>query len=517
MREQIEFVVAELRGMWRFRVIAIAAAWFACVAGWLFVLGLPDTYQARAQVYVDTTSQLRDVIEDLTVETDVSDRLSLVTKALLGQQQLEDVVLNTDLNLRTTATYRIGDIVADLRKRVRILNDRRTDPNLYTLSYSDGDPVMAKTVVETLLNNFVEKSLGANREGSENAQRFLREQLNQLEMELVEAEQRLADFKRANIGRMPEEGSDYYTRLQNEMTARDDLRSELSLLRRKRAALDAQLAGETPIVQASAETGPIADIDARLNTNRQKLEELSLRFTDLHPDVVQTKSVIAELERRREDTLAELASGPGAAASDNPVYQSIKIELNTIDVEIAAAAEKEAAATRRIAGLQDLVDVLPEVEAELQRLNRDYGVKQEQFTELSKRLEVAELSDSAEQSEDVRFQVINPPQVPEKPDSPNRPLLLAGVLLAGLGAGGGIAFLISQLRPVFHHTSALSARVGVPVLGSVSLIVSDERRKQRISQVVIFGSGIAMLVVAFFAVVIFREQGVDLVRGVIAT
>ena len=189
MREQIEFVVAELRGMWRFRVIAIAAAWFACVAGWLFVLGLPDTYQARAQVYVDTTSQLRDVIEDLTVETDVSDRLSLVTKALLGQQQLEDVVLNTDLNLRTTATYRIGDIVADLRKRVRILNDRRTDPNLYTLSYSDGDPVMAKTVVETLLNNFVEKSLGANREGSENAQRFLREQLNQLEMELVEAEQ----------------------------------------------------------------------------------------------------------------------------------------------------------------------------------------------------------------------------------------------------------------------------------------------------------------------------------------
>lgn len=516
MREQIEFIIAELRGMWRFRAAALVVAWLACVAGWGVVLWLPDTYSSRAQVYVDTNSQLRPILDRLAVDSDVGDRLDLVTKAMLGQQQLEDVVLATDLSLRISESNTLTDIVQGLRKRVTIANDRRTDPNLYTISYFDREPRLAKSVVDTLLNNFVEKSLGANREGSENAQRFLREQLAALEAELTASEKRLAEFKRENIGRMPDESGDYYTRLQNEMTARDELRSELSLLRRKRAALEAQLAGETPIVQASAETGPIADIDARINTNRQKLEELSLRFTDLHPDVVQTRSVIEELEQRREELLAELSEGGAGVASDNPVYQNIKIELNNIDVEIAAAAEKESAATRRITNLQALVDVLPQVEAELQRLNRDYGVNQEQYQELSKRLEIAELSDSAEKSEDVKFQVINPPQLPEKPDSPNRPLLLAGVLVAGLGAGGAVAFLISQLKPVFQHTHALRERIGLPVLGSVSLLVSPARRRKRVRQVILFSGGVAVLFAVFVTVLVLREQGVDFVQGLIS-
>lgn len=515
MREQLEFIVSEARGMWRFRVIALIAAWFLCIGGWLFVLMLPDTYESSAQVYVDTNSQLRPTLEGLIVDTDVTDQLDLVTKAMLGQQQLEEVVLGTDLSLRVNAERSVSEVARSFRKRVSISNDEKSDPNLYSLSFSDTNPVLAKTVVETLLNNFVENSLGANRQGAENSQRFLREQLADLESELTAAEKRLADFKRENIGLMPDEGSDYYSSLQEAMDSRDSLRSELTLLRSKRSALEAQLAGETPIVQATAESGPIADIDARINANREKLEELSLRFTDLHPDVIQTKSVIEELERRREQTLSEL-SDVGGVASDNPVYQNIKIELNNIDVEIAAKVEEEFAANRRITRLQGLVDVLPQVEAELQRLNRDYGVKEDQYQQLSERLELAELSDSADKSDDIQFQIINPPLVPEAPASPNRPLLLAGVLLLGLGAGGGAAFLISQIRPVFHSTSALRDKVGLPVLGSVSLVVSEERRKQRIAQLAMFSTGVVALVVAFLLVLITRDQGMQAVRALMA-
>lgn len=501
--------------MWRFRVVALVAAWLVCLGGWFAVLLLPDSYGASAQVYVDTNSQLRPTLEGLIVDTDVSDQLDLVTKALLGQQQLEEVVLETDLSLRVNESRSVTDVARSLRERVSISNNAKSDPNLYSLSYSDTDPMLTKVVVETLLNNFVENSLGANREGAENSQRFLREQLADLELELTAAEKRLADFKRENIGRMPDEGSDYYSSLQEAMTTRDAIRSELSLMRRKRDALEAQLAGETPIVQATAESGPIADLDERINENRRKLEELSLRFTDLHPDVIQTKSVLEELERRREETLAELAS-TGGVASDNPVYQSIKIELNNIDVEIAAKAEEEYAASRNITRLQGLVDVLPQVEAELQRLNRDYGVKEQQYQNLSERLELAELSDSADKSEDVQFQIINPPLVPERPESPNRPVLLAGVLLAGLAAGGGIAFLISQIRPVFHHTGALRDKLGLPVLGSISLVVNEERKKQRIAQFGVFATGLAALVGVFLIVLITREQGMEAVRAMMA-
>ncbi|MEL7023442.1 MAG: XrtA system polysaccharide chain length determinant [Pseudomonadota bacterium] len=514
MREQLEYLISEARGMWRFRVVALIAAWLVCLGGWFFVLTLPDTYESTAQVYVDTNSQLRPTLEGLIVDTDVTDQLDLVTKALLGQQQLEEVVLGTNLGLRVSEQRSLTAVARSVRDRVSIKN-ANSDPNLYTLSFSDTDPQLTKVVVETLLNNFVENSLGANREGSENSQRFLREQLADLELELTEAERRLADFKRQNIGLMPGEGSDYYSNLQDSMDARDSLRSELSLLRSKRSALQAQLAGETPLVTASAETGPVADIDERLNTNRKKLEELSLRFTDRHPDVIQTKSVITELEQRREELLSEM-SDSGGVASDNPVYQNIKIELNNIDVEIAAKVQEESVASQRIVRLQGLVDVLPQVEAELQRLNRDYGVKEEQYQSLSERLELAKLSDSADKSEDVQFQIINPPLVPSAPESPNRPLLLATVLALGLGAGGGVAFLISQIRPVFHHTTALRDRLGLPVLGSVSLVVSAERKKQRLGQLAVFSTGLLALVAAFLIVLVTRERGIEVVQSLMA-
>ncbi len=515
MREQLEFLVSEARGMWRFRVIALIAAWVVCIGGWLFVLMLPDTYEASAQVYVDTSSQLRPTLEGLIVDTDVTDQLDLVTNVMFSQQQLEQVVTDTNLNLRVNPERSRSDVARGLRKRLSLTNDAKADPNLYSLSYFDTDPVLAKVVVETMLNKFVENSLGANREGSESSQRFLREQLADLELELTAAEKRLADFKRANIGRMPDEGGDYYSSLQESIDNRDTIRYELTLLQRKRSELEAQLAGEAPIVQAGAESGPIADLDERLNSNREKLEELSLRFTDLHPDVIQTKAVIEELERRREDALAELAE-TGGAASDNPIYQSIKIDLNNTDVEIAAKIAEEQAAMRQITRLQSLVDVLPQVEAELQRLNRDYGVKQDQYQALSERLELAELSDSADQSQDIQFQTINPPLVPEAPASPNRPLLLAGVLLLGLGAGGGVAFLISQIRPVFHHTGALREKIGLPVLGGVSLVINAERKKQRITQLAAFSTGLVALIAAFLFVLVTREQGMVAVRGLMA-
>ncbi|MCH8133243.1 MAG: hypothetical protein IIA30_11890, partial [Myxococcales bacterium] len=72
------------------------------------------------------------------------------------------------------------------------------------------------------------------------------------------------------------------------------------------------------------------------------------------------------------------ADGAGVA-SDNPVFQNIKIKLTTVNVDIATLTAQESNQQRKIAALQDLMDVLPEVEAELSRLTRDYDVKQSQY------------------------------------------------------------------------------------------------------------------------------------------
>jgi hypothetical protein len=71
--------------------------------------------------------------------------------------------------------------------------------------------------------------------------------------------------------------------------------------------------------------------------------------------------------------------------------------------------------------------------------------------------------------ENVQFRVVEPARVPSSPAGPNRPLFYTAVLGVALGAGLGLAFVVSQLRPVFDSRKQLRDVTGFPVLGSLSL------------------------------------------------
>lgn len=511
MRELYMMVMAELRGSWRYRWIAATAAWLVCVIGWIVVYSIPDSYESKATVYIDTSSALRPILSNLTIDSDVLSRVEQVSLAMLGRPQLERVARQTDLHLRATNQTQMDRLIAGMRARTSIGTPDRREPNLYELSYRDVNPNMAQTVVNTLLNSFVEDSLGGNRQDTQMAQRFLRDQLQTLEAELVQAESRLAEFKRENVGRMPSEGGGYFDRLQNEMEALDNLTAERQLAERRRDVLRQQLSGETPLVNSG--NSMTEDIDARISQNEDRLEELQLRFTDLHPDVIAVKDTLEQLRAQRQTALDSIGGNSLGAASENPVYQNIQIELTNVNVEIATLMEREQALTRKIADLRGMVDVLPDIEAELVRLNRDYDVKQTQYQSLLQRLEVAELSESAEQTEDVKFQIIDPPTVSNQPVAPNRPLLLVGVLAAGLAVGGGIAFIANQFRPVFSDVKSLRQATGFPVLGSIVSMKTDERRARQVSEIRSFAIVMGSLFGVFVLVFLLQGTGSRIIQS----
>jgi len=514
MQEQIRQVTAELKGAWRFRWAAMLAAWFICLLGWLVVYSMPDSYESEATVYVDTTSALRPILEQMTVGSDVLSRVELVTTAMLGRPLLEKVARETDLYLRANSRAEMDELIEAMRSRMRIDHNERLDPNLYVIHYNDESASSAQAVVASMLNIFVEDSLGANRLGTQRAQDFLREELAKLQVRLESSERELADFKKRNVGRMPGESGDYFARLQTGMESLDEIQTEMELAERRRNSLQQQLAGEQPLLNSAS--GPNSELDERIAQNQTRLEELQLRFTDRHPDVISIKSVLAQLEFQKQEQLEEIRAGDGLGiASDNPVFQNIQIELSNINVEIESLAAQQASQERRVQRLRDLADVLPEVEAELSRLTRDYDVSQAQYQSLLQRLDVAKLSESAEQSEEVQFRIIDPPLMPLGPASPNRPLLLLGVLILGLGVGGGLSFLINQLRPVFHDSVALRLATGLPVLGSVTVMRTHERRAGRVRQVGAFGGALFVLCLICVAVLLFQEQGSLLVRSLL--
>src|SRR5262249_36064163 len=152
-------------------------------------------------------------------------------------------------------------------------------------------------------------------------------------------------------------------------------------------------------------------------------DELLLRFTDKHPDVVALRATLVELKQREQDEIAAARHGDqGAAArtglSANPVYQNIQLQSNQADVDIAALRGDVAEHEHRIAELKNLMNTAPEVEAELSKLNRDYDVTRAQYQALLDRLQRARLSEDADATGIVRFEVVDPPAAGALPIGP---------------------------------------------------------------------------------------------------
>jgi hypothetical protein len=99
------------------------------------------------------------------------------------------------------------------------------------------------------------------------------------------------------------------------------------------------------------------------------------------------------------------------------------------------------------------------------------------------------------------FRVIDPPRVAPQPVSPNRPLLLAGVLAASIAAGLGVAFLLNQLKPTFFDGRSLRAYTGMPLLGSVSLLVDPLSRARNRKAVLAFSSSSVLYLALFGALI----------------
>ncbi len=533
MSQVVDQVIDELRGAWRFRWLAMAAAWVVCLGGWLFVFAMPDMYEATAKVYVDTRSVLGPLLDKLTVRTDVDSQLTLVRQAMLGRPQLERVARETDLDLRAETPEQRATLIDKLRSRITIQgganSNSRESGGLYVISYQDPNREKSIEVVDKLLNSFVEETLGGNREGSETAQRFLAKQIEEYEQRLSTAEARLAEFKKKNVGLMPgDQTGDYFSRLQNEIDAAKKAESALGVALSRRDELQRQLRGEAPFLASGVSgsagtkgTGGGNDTSTRIQETQARLDELLLRFTDRHPDVVATRETLEQLKQRREAEIEALRRGDPAAvatagAASNPVYQSIQLALNQVEVEIAALRGEMSEHSRKIGQLRSMVDTVPQVEAEFARLNRDYEVTRQGYTELVDRLQKARLSERADETGVVKFEVVDPPAAGFAPVAPNRVRLLAIVLVAGLAIGGGLAYLLHQLRPVFNNTRALADITGLPVLGAVSMTFVDRKRMESRLRKLAFGGAGAALMVMFLVMVLFQSAGARLMQRLVS-
>lgn len=531
MMQVVEQVLDEVRATWRFRWVAVIVAAAVAVVGWTIVFALPDRYEADARVFVDTRTALKPVLQGLTVEQDVNAQLNFVRQSLLAGPQLRVIAEQAGVLPPTVTDPREqAGILEGLSSRISLSvrsasdreGERETAGSIYGISYQDTDRDRALRVVDTLYRTLVEKTLGGKREGSENAQKFLEVQIKDYEARLRNAEDKLAAFKKRNIGLMPTEQGGYFAQLQTELDAVKRSQTALSIAVTKRAELQRQLRGETAITAAGSTpvvggAGVSAGTDtlSRIKETQARLDDLLLRYTDRHPDVIATRQTLEELQKRRAAEIESLKRGDAAAvassgASSNPVYQSIQLALNQAEVEIATLRGELNQHESKAADLRKRLDTAPQVEAEFAQLNRDYDVNKAQYTALLANYEKARLGEQAENAGSVRFEAVLPPTATFGPVFPRRGLFLTAVLAVSLMAGAAVAYLLNLLRPVVGSARSLAELTGLQVLGVVSVAFPERMQKELRRDFLRFAGTVGALCAALVVVLLLSRAGVRL-------
>ncbi len=479
MDEIIRQVVDILRGMWRRRWIGVAVAWVAAVVGAVVLSRIPDRFEATARVYVDTATLLKPLLSGLAVEPDVDQQVAMLARTLITRPNIENLVRGADLDAGAPSQAARDALVDQIMRELRFSSTGRD--NVYNVSFRDSDPAKAQRVVQKLVSLFVESGLGNKRRDTEAARKFIDEQIKSYEKRLEEAENRLKDFRLRNMSvTSAGAGQDYVSRTQAAAEELSKAQVELRVAEQSRDALKRELAGEEPILLPDPSTsGPVVsgtpELDARIDVQRRLLDELLRRYTDQHPDVAQTRRMIASLEeQKRQEQEARrkaVAATPARmAAATNPVFQQIRISLTEAEANVAALRARVGELQARLDQLRASANRVPAVEAEMAQLNRDYEVVRQSYQQLVARRESASLTGEVDESAGLaEFRIIEPPRVSEKPVFPNRMALVPLVLVVALGAGLAAAFVASQLLPTFHSTRTLREIGQRPVLGSVSM------------------------------------------------
>lgn len=501
MQEQFNEILDQLRGIWLKRRYILVSAWLLCPIGWFAVSMIPNSYESSARVYVDTDSMLAPLLEGMTVEADTDKKIDLMVKTLLSRSNLERIARMTELDVTAIGEIEYEIMIQELSDEFTINKERKD--NIYTLSITDNDPMLAKKIVEAALSVFIDNTLVDNRAEANEALRFLDSQIRDYMKKLKDSEGAIAKYKKENSKVLPDYAKGFYAHLNDETTRLSDAKLEYAVVQSELTKLKESL------YNRAESTNFASAYDQRISDVQQRLDNALLGYTDAHPNVILARNRIETLKSLKQQEINDFKQmsldnkrDQFDLNSDSPIIQGMQIKISELEGRSFALKVKADNYQQRIDVLVSRIDLIPAVEAHITELNRNYEINKKQYEDLLFRRESASISNSMEEETDnIHFKIIDPPRIATEPKGPKRLLLLLGVTLAAFGVGVGLSFLHSQVVPVVLTNIQIAKEMSLPVYGisyatEVSGIPKWEKRKNWIfiiSNVALFSCLIALI------------------------
>lgn len=433
--------------------------------GWLIVWAaswfMPSVYRSGTLILVEQPTVPQQFVMT-NVAGDLQGRLNSITQQILSRTRLLHIIDQFSLYGKDRQHSAPDDLVERMRKDIEIELVRspdRQELTSFNIYYSASDPHTAQQVTSELTNLFISENLEVRQQQSENTTRFLENQLEETRNELTQQEQKVREFKDKYLGQLPgqlQTNLQILSGLQNQLQTEED---GLNRAKQQNVYLESLL-NQYHTIQRTNKGGDgvpvgLPALDQELDRLKNQLADLSSRYTDRHPDVRKLKEQIAKTEQlkakiaadlnsKASDATAEGASGGNAKdytdlANASPMFQ-MQSQLKANQTEIANRQRSIQQLQARIADYQSRLNQEPVREQQLADLTRGYDQSKADYDSLLKKKNESELATSLEhQQQGEHFRVLDPPNLPLKPDSPNRLKLLGIGLLVGTVLGVGLS------------------------------------------------------------------------------
>jgi polysaccharide chain length determinant protein (PEP-CTERM system associated) len=517
MQQQLTELLFYLRGTLRYKWMAIILAWIICMVGWLVVLAMPRLYTSEAKVHVETATMLRPLMRGMTVESDVRTLLRVMQQLMFTKSNVEQIIHLSDLEKQVKTPRDQEELIEKLKKSIKI---SAVGDDIFTIKYETYSPDLAKSVVQAVLTVFSEQTQISTIAGADTAHHFIDRQIQEYEARLRNAEKAKENFMRSNLGMLPNQGSNQVEQMHALTVALEEAKLTLDEANSRKQALKVQL--DEALVAGDDEWGDLAGQQSTVED--EKIAELKLRRDDLlikytpnHPEVVHLEKTIKDLAKINAAKKAKQSQAGGLDSSvmTNPYTQSIKIALNEAEANVASIQSRVNILEKRLELMQSEWNTRLSVDTEMQNLNRDYTEIKKNYDQLLSSREQASLSKKVDdQAESLKFKIADAPDKPLTPSSLPRPIMHSVVFVVGLGVGFGLALLIYIVRPSVMTTAQLRTLTGLPVLGSVSMKLSERENKKNKKELFRYSFSTFGLVVVYICFMMIDILHIDMSRVV---
>jgi len=469
------------------------------VAGLAVSFQLPEKYSSTTLILVEE-QQVPEEYVTPTDKTPFNQRLNVISQQILSRTRLDKIIKEFGLysqqgpglidrakSLITGSASEAPtpeDIIEQMRGDIQFAvigeqNPRKQQSsggNAFSITYSGEDPQTTMQVTNTLSSLFIEENLKVREQYAEGTSEFLASELDMAQQELAQLEQRLKDFKQARMGTLP---SQLDANLRTLDRLQLDLQTVTASLRTnadRKLVLEEQMKYNAPVAVSRAVQSSIA---GELESARAELGQMLSIFKESYPDVIILKKRINDLERQLQGEAEAGGEEPSTQEYAPPrVAHPSYAELMAVKSQITTLTRREANIRKQLDEYTARVELTPASEQQLTDLQRDYDISLQNYQTLLEKKMSARLSENLEKRQKgARFRVVDPANLPQSPDQPNKPLVISLGTLAGAAAGIGLVFVFEFLNPAFRKPEDFEGVIDSPVLTSIPLFPIEQSPK----------------------------------------